>query len=1427
MSRPTGDPGATSVQTIGHSMKARDEQPLSPTRRGSASPLTITLLYVLYAGLWILFSDWLLELLIEPEKLARFGLFKGLAFVGVTSLLLYLMLRWLMPGAARRPASVRPSRHRPRASVHLTVFLANVAVVGTIVAGVYLNRAPAIIANGTSQLAAIAALKADQLSIWLDERVGDGRVLQKSNDFIREVERVVSGDGDQAESAREELVNLFAAMTEAYRYEGLALFAPDGQQLLNRGIETLPASIDAKLARTDGAIVRLPLAFDSHDHPHMDWLVPIPLETPAGERRHAWVLMRTNPELTILPLVHRPVSGHLTARTFLAKAESEHVLLLAPDEPDNPADAWPRQPWDESMFERSDFRAGTVARPFEGVNAKGAAVIGAAQPVPDTGWQVVSTIERDEALAPLRQALALLALVAFFLLTVMAMALLMLWRRTRESESLQLLARTAEQDRLLRVFYDMPFVGMAITSPESGRILQANPRMAEMLGHPGKTLTGKRWSELLQHAEGPDEAAERQELLAGQREQYRHEYTLMRPDGEPAWIQFDIRATRTEKGEAEYLVATAEDVTERRQAHLALQRQKDLYDFLSQTNQAITRCRTADELFATVCQVAVEHGRLAFAWIGRIDPDTGAVVPVARFGDETGYIDKIEVSVNADEPAGIGPVGRAVRKGRLEVVNHFQTEDDTAVWHDPAREAGVDAVAAFPIYRGGEAVATMALYAESTGFFDEAIRTTVDDLAADLSFALDHFDRLKDLEQAREAVRASPAVLFRWLPETGWPADYVSDNIEQWGYAAEQWYTREIRFADIIHPDDLPTVEREVEDFLDQGLKQYRQEYRLRMANGEYRWFEDVTRVHSDEQGQPLWLAGVVTDIQDRHEIEEHERLMAKVIENTHEGVLITDRDQVIIEVNPAFTELTGYSADEVVGHTPRVLESGQHGRAFYQDMWASLQSHGHWQGEIWNRRKNGEIYPEILSISAMADRDGSISHYVGLFVDITRQKENESKLDFLAHHDPLTGLPNRLLLVARLEQMIEVGRRRGENVALLMIDLDRFKDVNDSLGHVAGDQLLVKVSERLKARFDEADTIARLGGDEFAMALSGIDSAEQAGEVAGRVIAALGEPWELAGDQHVRILASVGITLFPDSAETPIELLQQADTALYRAKDEGRGTFRFFSDEMTDAARDRIDLELQLRRAIDNNELRLVFQPQIRVADRRLHGAEVLVRWQHPTQGLIGPERFIPVAETTGLIWPLGAWVLRETCRIGRRWLDEGRDFGRLAVNLSPHQLRHGRVDQLVAEALEESGLPPDHLELELTESAIVRRESEARRLIDRLRGMGVHVALDDFGTGYSSLGQLRQFALDVLKIDKRFVDLIEEPDDGGQIARVILELGHALGLEVVAEGVQNADQLAFLAAHGCDVYQGHLESRPLSAEAFASRYFGEIRTG
>ncbi|MFI9651493.1 bifunctional diguanylate cyclase/phosphodiesterase [Guyparkeria halopsychrophila] len=1364
--------------------------------------------YVVYAGLWILTSDWLLGLFVPAEQLASAGAIKGLGFVAVTGLILYLLLRWLMSDQPAPPPDARLHRRGP-----IIVFLVNLLVVALVTVGTYLYRVPATIESAQARLADVAALRANLIDVWLEERASDALVIQSSKAFRETVQSLADSAEDTPDtaSARQQVVDRFEALRTAYDYEGVALLDASGTvPLVNRGVTRWPEDLEASVdAAADGRIVELPPDLHTDRHAHIDWLIPIGDNPVVGH-----VLLRAD----VPPVPHG--ATHSSTTTHLARAQDSDVLFLD-DANRQSADApWPSQPWGQSALRPADFSPGASPRLIDGMGIDGEPMVGAVHPAPGRGWAIVATQPRADVLLPLYQTLRLLAVVGFFLLAIMAVILTLLWRRTREGDALRWAARTAEQDRLLRVFYDMPFFGMAISSPTSGRITDANPRLAEMLGHPGESLVGKSWDELLGDALHGDEARAVQDLVDGRVDHCAQEYNLARPDGTTAHLRFDIRLTRSDNGRAERLVSIAEDVTREREAYHALEHQKDLYDLLSQTNQAITRCRTAEDLFETACRVAVEHGHLAFAWIGLINPDTGAVEPVVQFGDQTGYIQTLEVSIHPHEPAGQGPAGRAIRSDELVVVNHFQSALATEVWHQQAVEAGVDAVVAFPIHRGGEIIGAMALYATVSDFFDEAICHTVEELATDISFALDYFDRLEDLERAREAVQASPAVLFRWLPENGWPTTFVSSNIERWGYSAEQWQRDRFKFADIIHPDDQAMVAAGLEEQVASGERQYYQEYRVRMADGEYRWVEEVTLVRCDAQGEPLWFDGVVTDIHDRHQIEQHERLMAKVIENTREGVVITDRNQKIIEVNPAFTELTGYSAEEVIGKTPDLLASGQHDRDFYDRMWKALEHDGHWQGEVWNRRRNGEIFPEILSISTVTDREGNITHYVGLFVDISREKESESKLDYLAHHDALTGLPNRLMMMARLEQLVDLARREDSLLAVLMVDLDRFKDVNDSLGHAVGDQLLIKVSERLRDRFGKTDTIARFGGDEFAMAITGIDTATEVGDIANEVINALGEPWELSQGQQVRVLASVGISLFPDNASSPLSLVQQADTALYRAKDEGRGTFRFFSDGMTVAARDRVALELQLRQAIDNDELCLVFQPQTRIDDQGLHGAEVLVRWQHPIDGLISPDRFIPVAETTGLIWPLGEWVLREACRQGKAWLDAGHEFGRLAVNISPHQLRHGEIHALVKRVLDETGFPAERLELELTESAIVRRESEARDLLDRLRAMGVHVALDDFGTGYSSLGQLREFAIDVLKIDKRFVDMIEEPSDRGQIARVIIDLGHTLGLKVLAEGVEHDSQRDFLRQYHCDIYQGFLESQPLPAEAFAQRY-------
>ncbi len=563
-------------------------------------------------------------------------------------------------------------------------------------------------------------------------------------------------------------------------------------------------------------------------------------------------------------------------------------------------------------------------------------------------------------------------------------------------------------------------------------------------------------------------------------------------------------------------------------------------------------------------------------------------------------------------------------------------------------------------------------------------------------------------------------------------------------------------------------------------------------------------------------LATMLLDAADRGRDDDRLRQAAAVFENTREGVMITDGSQRILMVNRAFCELTGYSEREALGRTPELLKSGRHDREFYAEIWRSVKTTGHWQGEIWNRRKSGETYPELLSISAVGSVEGGDARYVGVFADISRLKASEAKLEHLAHHDALTGLPNRLLMMHNLRRAIEKSRRSQRVVALLMLDLDRFKDVNDTFGHLAGDELLQQVALRLTERLRGADMLTRLGGDEFTVLLEDLARPGDAARVARDIVELLGEPFHLEGGIDVRIGASIGISLFPDHAETAEMLLQQADTALYRAKDDGRGCFKYYSDDQTYAARERVDLERRLRRALEQGELRVFYQPLVDIASDRVVGAEALLRWQDPELGLVAPARFIPVAEETGLIVPIGQWVLTEVCRQGRAWIDAGLPPLTLAVNLSPLQFRHGDMGGIVAAALAAQRFPAERLELELTESALMEREDDAVDTLIRLRAQGVRLAIDDFGTGYSSLAHLKRFPIDVLKIDRSFVEDIPDGQGDSEIAATIIAMGHTLGFKVLAEGVETDEQLAFLRERGCDLYQGYLRSAAVPAEEF-----------
>jgi diguanylate cyclase (GGDEF)-like protein/PAS domain S-box-containing protein len=547
---------------------------------------------------------------------------------------------------------------------------------------------------------------------------------------------------------------------------------------------------------------------------------------------------------------------------------------------------------------------------------------------------------------------------------------------------------------------------------------------------------------------------------------------------------------------------------------------------------------------------------------------------------------------------------------------------------------------------------------------------------------------------------------------------------------------------------------------------------------------------------------------------ENRERLRqaAAVFDCTREGVLVTDAKGLIVHVNRAFMEITGYRLDDVMGQQPSLFKSGRHSSGFYQQMFQTLGRTGEWSGEIWNRRKSGEIYPQWQTIRAVQDDLGHVSHYVAVFSDISAIKHSERELAHLAHHDPLTDLPNRLLFTDRAEQALASAQVHKRGCALLLLDLDHFKIINDSLGHNVGDQLLKLVGERLKALFGPGVTLARLGGDEFAVLAESCPQVAQAAGVAQRMLDAMKQPFIFDGHQ-LFISASIGISLFPSDALSAEQLLRNADSALFKAKSVGREGYALYTEELTAHAQNRVEIAGELRRALDRHELRVYYQPVHDLQDSRLIGVEALVRWEHPERGLVPPGDFIPIAERTGLIADIDAWVLDQSCRQMCQWLADGAPLSFIAVNVSSRLFARRELYEQVAQVLHDTGLDPAFLELEVTESAVMDDPEVALEQLHRLRELGLRLAIDDFGTGYSSLLRLKRLPVQKLKIDQGFVAGLPWDEDDAAIVRVVIALAKSMGMQVHAEGIEQVEQARFLLEHACDLGQGYWFGRPVPA--------------
>ncbi len=626
----------------------------------------------------------------------------------------------------------------------------------------------------------------------------------------------------------------------------------------------------------------------------------------------------------------------------------------------------------------------------------------------------------------------------------------------------------------------------------------------------------------------------------------------------------------------------------------------------------------------------------------------------------------------------------------------------------------------------------------------------------------------------------------------------------------------------ILYANESEEDQQLHDDFLERGGSEL--EVRRRRKSGEVFWASLSLSIMRDAEGEPVGLIGYLSDITERLAAAEMLRLHASIFANSEEGILISDADRRIVSMNRAYCRITGYSEQDLIGQPLSMFECAPQDDDFYRGMWEQIQREGNWKGETLQLRQDGTTYPQWGSLSALKNSEGRLTHYFFICSDISERKKAEARIHTLAYYDELTGLPNRTLLHKLVGQALIEAQRSGRHGALLFIDLNRFKPINDTLGHEVGDKLLAQVGERFRGILRGEDVMARLGGDEFVAALFDITRREDAGRVAQKLIDCLDDPFLIDG-YELRLGASIGISIYPQDGMNTETLLRYADVAMYRAKQARQSGYLFYSQEMNQRSLDRLKIETGLRLALERGELLLHYQPKTDMGRRAIVGCEALVRWNHPQEGMIAPADFIPVAEDSGLIVEIGEWVLQQACSDALAWQSAGLPPIKLAVNISARQVT-GRLPRIVAALLARHGLEARWLELELTESMLMHGSDAVISMMDELHAMGIALALDDFGTGYSSLSYLKRFPIDTLKIDRSFIAGIPADASDCAIAGAIASMAKQLGHKVIAEGVETEAQLAFLEGIGCDEIQGYLYSRPLPAAEFAA-LLGKVGKG
>ncbi len=1006
------------------------------------------------------------------------------------------------------------------------------------------------------------------------------------------------------------------------------------------------------------------------------------------------------------------------------------------------------------------------------------------------------------------------------------------------------------------------------------------------------------------------------------------------------------------------VLVTMLDITERRASEQRIRQLTQLYATLSRVNETIVQVSSSEEfenlslsehgLYQSVCEIATQQGGMVMAWIGTLDPDTGLIQPVASAGRGTEYLDGITISSRADMPEGQGPTGTAMRENHPVFLQDFMQSPLTAQWHERAARYGWQASAAIPVCRNGRPCAVLTLYQDTPGAFDDDAAQLLMEVASDVGLALENLDIRAErkashekLEIANLVVENSPSVLWRWSPSEGWRTEYVSSNVSQYGYAAEDFLSGKLKFSDIIHPEDVDRVAAEVRTNTQRGHERYHQEYRILSQDGQTRWISDNTTVVRDADGVVTHYQGVTNDITELRAAQTNLERLGATLEKSLNEIYIFDAATLHFElVNEGARQNLGYSIEELRGMTPMdispeftldqyartiaLLQSGkqstlmletvlqrkdgtsypveihlqlmhgehpvfvalaldiserkaaenalkqskQHFQAYFETSpigmaavdiekgWLEVNKAlcdilGYPEEELkrkpwpelthpddiekdaiqFNRvlagevdgydldkrfiHKNGGIVSAHISVRCLRKPDGQVDYFVSMVEDLTERMQAQQKIEYLAHFDPLTSLPNRTLLTDRVNNLLQLAARTRSSLATLYLDLDRFKNVNDSLGHAVGDQLLQEVAKRMQLTVRHEDTVSRMGGDEFVILLPDTN-AEGAARVAQKLLDALAQPYHLDPYQ-LNLTASIGIAMHPENGHDFGTLSRAADTALYRAKQAGRNNYQFFTEEQLHQALHTLEIEIALRQALEQHQLVLHYQPQVDAISGQIVGAEALVRWQHPEWGLTPPGEFIPIAEEVGLITAIGEWVMSEAVRQNAAWQRAGLGIVPVAVNLSIAQFRQNNLVDMVSTLLRQHQLDPAYLELELTESIAMENIEFTIETVERLHALGPKLSIDDFGTGYSSLSYLKRFQVDKLKIDQSFVQHLAHDVNDEAIVIAIINMAKSLGFKVIAEGVETVEQLAFLRARQCDEVQGYLFSRPIPADEFA----------